>query len=205
MFSVHYLSQFSIAPVEEHLVAMKQVYQYLNGTPDLGLTYHGNQVNGDLIGFADSDWASDLNSWRLVSRYAFMFCGAIVSWLAKKQPTIALSSTEAKYMAMTHARKEAVFLEHLYGDVGIPISVPIFLLIDNQSTIALTENPIFHACSKHIKVHHHWVHEKIEDSTIKLDYIPMADQITDIFTKPLNSEKFRKFCNALGLVLVKVC
>ena len=73
---------------------MKQVYQYLNGTPDLGLTYHGNQVNGDLIGFADSDWASDLNSWRLVSRYAFMFCGAIISWLAKKQLTIALSSTK---------------------------------------------------------------------------------------------------------------
>ena len=107
-------------------------------------------------------------------------------------------------MVMTHAGKEAVFLEHLYGDVGIPISVPIFLLIDNQSAIALTENPIFHARSKHIKVHHHWVHEKIKDSTIKLDYIPTANQIMDIFTKPLNSEKFRKFHNALGLVPVKV-
>src|SRR5258708_15016266 len=149
-------------------------------------------------------YTGDPNSQRSVSGYAFMFCGAIVSWLAKKQPTIDLSSTEAKYMAMTHARKEAVFLEHLCGDVGIPISVPIFLLIDNQSTIALTENPIFHACSKHIKVRHHWVHEKIKDGTIKLDYIPTANQIADIFTKPLNSEKFRKFCDALGLVLVKV-
>ena len=75
-----------------------------------------------------------------------MFCGAIVSWLAKKQPTITLSSTEAEYMVMTHARKEAVFLEHLYGNVGIPIFilVLIFLLVDNQSTIALVENPIFH-------------------------------------------------------------
>src|SRR5258708_16903605 len=153
MFSVHYLSQFSIAPGEEHLVAMKQVYQYLNGTPDLGLTYHGNQVNGDLIGFADSDWAGDPNSWRSVSGYAFMFCGAIISWLAKKQPTIALLSTKAEYMAMTHARKEEVFLEHLYGDVGIPISIPIFLWVDNQSVIALSDYFIFYILSIYIEVH----------------------------------------------------
>ena len=81
---------------------------------------------------------------------------------------------------------------------------PIFLLIDNQSAIALAENPIFHARSKHIEVCHHWVCEKIEDGTIQLDYIPTADQITDIFTKPLNSEKFWKFRDALGLVLVKM-
>ena len=108
-------------------------------------------------------------------------------------------------MAMTHAGKEAIFLEHLYGNVGISISVPIFLLIDNQSAIALAENPIFHACSKHIEVHHHLVHEKIEDGMIQLDYIPMADQIMDIFTKLLNSEKFQKFHDTLGLVLVKMC
>src|SRR5260221_6275038 len=205
MFAIHYLSQHSIALGEEHLMAMKHVYQYLNGTPDLGLIYYRNRLNEDLMGFADSDWAGDPNSWRSVSGYAFMFCRAIISWSAKKQPTIALSSTEAKYMAMTHAGKEAIFLEHLYGNVGISILVLIFLLIDNQSTIALAENPIFHARSKHIKVCHHWVHEKIEDSMIQLDYIPMADQIVDIFTKPLNSEKFQKFCDALGLVPVKTC
>src|SRR5258708_125439 len=205
MYAVHYLSQHSVALGEEHLMAMKHVYWYLNGTLDLRLTYHRNQLNDNLMGFADLDWAGDPNSRRSVSGHTFMFCGAIVSWLAKKQPTIALSSTEAEYMVITHARKEAVFLEHLYGDVGIPISVPIFLLVNNQSTIALAENPIFHAQSKHIEVHHHWVHEKIKDGTIKLDYIPMADQIADIFTKLLNSEKFKKFCNALGLVLVKLC
>ena|SRR5258708_15980945 len=111
------------------------------------------------MGFADSDWASDPNSRRSVSGYAFMFCGVIVSWSAKKQLTIALSSTEAEYMAMTHARKEAVFLEHLYGNVGIPILVLIFILVNNQSAIALVENPIFCAQSKHIEVCHHWVWE----------------------------------------------
>ena len=107
-------------------------------------------------------------------------------------------------MAMTHARKEAIFLEHLFGEVGIPFSIPMTLLIDNQSAIALAENPIFHAQTKHIDARHHWVHEKVEDGIIELEYIPTADQTTDIFTKPLDSVKFEKFRNTLGLVLVKV-
>src|SRR5258708_40066579 len=101
------------------------------------------------MGFSDLDWASDSNSQRSVSGYAFILCGATISWSAKKQPTIALSSTEAEYMALTHAGKESTFLEHLYKNVGIPISPPIFLLVDNQSTIVLMENPIFHARSIH--------------------------------------------------------
>ncbi|SRR5258708_10860901 len=106
-------------------------------------------------------------------------------------------------MAMTHAGKEAIFLEHIFGDVGIPFLIPTTLLIDNQSAIALAENPIFHAQTKHIDVCHHWVHEKVEDRNVELEYIPMADQTVDIFMKPLDSVKFEKFCNDLGLSLVK--
>ena len=120
----------------------------------------------------------------------------------KKQLTIALSSTEAKYMAMTHSGKEVIFLNHLFNNLEIPIQLLISLLVNNQSMITLAENPIFHAHSKHIEAHHHWMHEKTRDGTIQLEYVPTADQVTDIFTKPLNSEKFRKFCDALGLVQI---
>jgi hypothetical protein len=108
-------------------------------------------------------------------------------------------------MAMTHAGKEAIFLNHLYGEVGIPHSIPIYLLVDNQSAIALAKNPIFHARSKHIAVRHHWIHKKIKKGTLKLDYIPTVDQIADIYTKPLASEKFVKFRKALGLISVDAC
>ncbi len=73
MFAVHHLSQFSIAPGMEHLMAMQCVYWYLNGMQSLGITYHGNRINEKLVGCTDSDWASDSNSQRLVSRYAFIF------------------------------------------------------------------------------------------------------------------------------------
>src|SRR5258708_13233810 len=186
MFTVHYLSQYSIAPGEKHLNAMKCIYHYLNRTSDLRLLFYGNQFNCNLIGFSDSDWASDPNTWRLVSGYTFLFCGAVIAWSAKKQLTIALSSTKAEYMAMTHSGKEVVFLNHLFNNLEIPIQFPIPLLVDNQSAIALMENPIFHACPKHIKVHHHWMHEKTGDGTIQLEYVPMPVQVPDFFTKLLN-------------------
>src|SRR5258708_24011851 len=143
------------------------------------------------------------NFYPAYTGYAFIFCGATISWPAKKQLTIALSSTKAEYMAMTHAGKEAVFLEHIFGDVGIPFSILTTLLIDNQFTIALVENPIFHAWTKHINVCHHWVHEKVKDGNVELEYTPIADQTVDIFTKLLYSVQFEKFCADLGLSPVK--
>src|SRR5260370_42269010 len=202
IFAVHYLSQFSIALGSDHLIAMKRVYRYLNGTQDLRITFYGNWIRENLTGFTDSDWAGDSNSRRSIAGYAFIFCGAVIAWLAKKQPTIALSSTEAEYMALTHTGKEAVFLNHLFNNIRISHSTPITLLIDNQSAIALAENPIFHARSKHIEVRHHWIHEKIEGCSIKLEYVPTVDQTADIFTKALDAEKFRKFQNALGVVRI---
>ncbi len=140
MYAVHYLSQHSIAPGEMHLNAMKCVYCYLIGTQDLGLVFHSDWLNCNLVGFSNSDWASDLNSWRLVLGYTFILCGAMIAWSVKKQQTIALSSTKAEYMVMTHSGKEGVFLNHLFSDLAIPISNPIPLLVNNQSAIALAEN-----------------------------------------------------------------
>ena len=106
----------------------------------------------NLVGYSDSDWAGDLNSWRSVSRYAFILCRVVIAWSEKKQPTLALSSTEAEYMAMTHSGKELVFLTHLFHDLEIHILIPTSLLVDSQSATTHAENPIFHACSKHIEV-----------------------------------------------------
>src|SRR5258706_15978720 len=105
-------------------------------------------------------------------------------------------------MVMTHSIKEVLFLNHLLNDLEIPIQLPLSLLVDNHSVIALAENPIFHARSKHIEVRQHWMHEKTRDGTIQLEYVPTVDQVADIFTKLLNSEKFRKFRDALGLIQI---
>ncbi len=105
-------------------------------------------------------------------------------------------------MVMTHSGKELGFLAHLFCDVGIPVLTPISLLVDNQSTITLVENPIFHMHSKHIEVHHHWLQEKVGEEMINLEYVLTTEQIADIFTKLLNLEKFWKFQDMLGLVQI---
>src|SRR5260370_32184363 len=84
MFAIHFLSQHSIAPGEEHLNVIKCIYCYLIGTQDLRLIFHGKQLNENLVGFSDSDWARDPNSCRSVSGYVFLFCGSAIAWSAKK-------------------------------------------------------------------------------------------------------------------------
>src|SRR5260221_3501994 len=205
MYAIHSLSQFLITPGPVHLTALKHMYHYLNSTQDLGITFDGNQLQDGLVTYSDSDWAGDLNSCRSVSGYMFILCGAVVAWSANKQMTLVLSSTKAKYMAMTHVGKEVAFLKHTLDDIGISISFPVPLLIDNQSAIVLVENPIFHARSRHIEVCHHWIREKVEDGTLQLKYVPTSDQVVDIFTKVLNAEKFGKFRKMLGLVQVSTC
>jgi len=85
--------------------------------------------------------------------------GAAVSWSSKKQPSVALSSTEGKYMAMTHASKEAIWIQQFLHNIHFPLSDPTMLLINNQGAIALASNPTFHTQMKHIGVHHHFIHK----------------------------------------------
>src|SRR5260370_37576537 len=87
MYAIHFLSQHSIALGSEHLNAIECTYCYLIGTPDLGLTFYGNQLKCGLTSFSNSDWAGDLNTWRSVSGYTFLFCGAVITWSAKQHQT----------------------------------------------------------------------------------------------------------------------
>src|SRR5260221_5882620 len=86
------------------------------------MVLHGDRLNCNLVGFSDSDWAGDLNSRRSVLGYAFILCGAVITWSAKKQQTIALSSTEAEYMVMTHSsvgRKMVHYMTCLWRLVSV--------------------------------------------------------------------------------------
>ena len=92
---------------------MKWVFSYLHGTSDYGLCYQGRPGLDrvlDIRGFVDADWAGDLDQRRSTSGYVFNLFGGAVSWMSKKQSVVALSTTEAEYMAATHASKEAVWL-----------------------------------------------------------------------------------------------
>eukprot|EP00253_Pinus_taeda_P036357 PITA_36357 len=116
------LSRFMAKQGKEHWTTVKQVFRYLRGTSDYGLCYQGRpglDIMLDIGGFVDADWVGDLDQIRSTSGYVFNLFGGAISWMSKKQSVVSLLTTEAEYMASTHASKEAVSLQRLCSSMGL--------------------------------------------------------------------------------------
>ncbi|MCO5602787.1 hypothetical protein L7F22_056925 [Adiantum nelumboides] len=129
-----------------------------------------------------------------------MLGSSCISWLSKKQPTMATSSCEVEYRAVFTATVECVWLRRLMVDLGVGQDTANTIYTDSQSALAIARNPIFHARTKHIEVHYHYVRERLSAGQISLDYVPTLDNLVDLFTKTLSREKLEDFRNALGLL-----
>ncbi|GBE85559.1 hypothetical protein SCP_0800760 [Sparassis crispa] len=199
-FTVGQLAQFSRNPGIMHWNALKHVYQYLKGTADLWLVLGGSEDN-DVVGYSDADGMST-EGRRPVSGYVFMLNGGAVSWSSKRQDLVTLSTTEAEYVALTHASKEALWLRSFIIELFGNPEVPIPLRSDNQSAIALSKDDRFHARTKHIDIRFHFIHYAIADGKISLSYCPTEDMTADILTKALPSMKSKHFASSMGLTKV---
>jgi len=183
--AVGVLSRFMSKPGKEHWIAVKWVFRYLHGTSDHGLCYQGRPGLDrvlDIHGFVDADWARDLDQRRTTSGYVFNLFGGAVSWMSKKQSVVALSTTEAEYMAATHASKEAVWLQRLCSSMGL-IQGAIRIDCDSQSAIFLAKNPAYHSKTKHIDVQYHFVRDMIEDKKVLLVKVDTLKNTADALTK----------------------
>ena len=153
-----------------------------------------------LIGYADAD-GSMAEDRKAISGYAFMINGGAVSWSAKRQQIISLSTTESEYIAATYAAKEALWLRQLILQIfGINLDATT-LFSDNQLAIALTKEHQYHARTKHIDVRFHFIRWIVEEGKIRLIYCPTDEMVADILTKALPSTKVKHFAHELGLVL----
>ncbi|TPX55785.1 DNA-directed DNA polymerase [Powellomyces hirtus] len=157
----------------------------------------------DLEGYSDSDWAGCPDSRRSTTGFVSLF-GGIVDWQSKRQPTVALSSTEAEYMALPQACKEAIWLRQLLIELGYPQGLPCKIYEDNQGCIALARNPTNHARTKHIDIRHHFIRESIANQHVDLEYCPTKDMAADLLTKPLPRPHFANLCEMLGLGIKSV-
>ncbi|RDB27573.1 Retrovirus-related Pol polyprotein from transposon TNT 1-94 [Hypsizygus marmoreus] len=203
------LGQFNSNPSRAHLLAAKGVLRYLLGTIDYALEYNFAQapVGPPLsvlipsnCAMMDADWASDESDRRSISSYVFFLFSALVSWSATKQRTTALSSTEAEYMAMSHAIREALWIRLLLISLGFPIPRPFPLLCDNQSAIEIANSESLSSRSKHIDVRYHFIRQHLMSGSFATSWIPTGDMTADILTKPLAAALHLKHALALGLV-----
>jgi hypothetical protein len=151
-----------------------------------------------LEGYSDAD-GSMHEDRKAISGYAFLLDGGAVSWSSKKQEIIALSTTEAEYVATTHAAKEALWLRSLIGEIFGEFSGPTTLHGDNQAAIALTRDHQYHARTKHIDIRFHFIRWIVADGKLKLVYCPTENMIADTLTKALPSAKVKHFAYSLGL------
>jgi hypothetical protein len=166
----------------------------LQKTKHYGLVY--KKSDRPLHGFVDADWAS----CTLDRRFCFIMSGCVISYESRKQKTVALSSTEAEYMALSEACKEAIYLQKLLSDMlAKNVCMPICLYSDSQSSLKLAVNPLFHKRTKHIDVRHHFVRECVFDDKVKLQYVPTSNMPADLLTKGLCANKHYKFLSLLGI------
>lgn len=204
-YTVSTLSKFSSNPTPDHFSTGKRVLRYLQSTSTLSLAYIMNSET-QLEGYSDSDWAGDKDDSKSTSGYLFSLSGAMICWKSRKQKLIAMSSTEAEYIALTEAAKEASWLRDLYTEIGSQLnletslpqgSIPIHA--DNQASIHLANIPRFHERTKHIGIRYHYVRTAIENGLISLSYIPTTDNPADILTKALPRNLHQQHINLLGL------
>lgn len=194
-----YLGQYNNCHGVEHWTAANCVLRYLKGAPDVGLSYQRDDQR--LKGFVDADWCNCPDHRRSYTGYVFVLGGSPISWDAKKQSTVALSTTEAEYMALSECAKEAIYLQRFLRELGHgEISLPI-VYCDNRSAFSLADNPVFHARTKHIDVRHHFVRHAKKKKQLDTTHISTSDQIADFLTKALPRPKYAWCVKAAGLHL----
>ena len=185
------VAQFTQNPDPEHWKALDRIFCYLYHTIDHSVTF-GNvaQDELDLVGYTDANWGEDTTTRRSTGAYIFTLNGGPVSWSAKRQATVALSSTEAEYIALCQACREAVSLRELLTELGYhKRATTIRIHVDNQGAIALGKNANFHKRTKHVDIQYHYVRECVSNKWITTPFLPTKLMLADGLTKPLSPER----------------
>ncbi len=129
----------------------------------------------------------------------FTLGSSLVTWCSKWQPTIALSSIEAKYRCLADGTKKTTWLRRLGEEIGFCGTQATSLMCDNQSSVKLTKNLILHAKTKHIEVQYHFIRENILSEEIELTHVSTNEQLVDIFTNPFGRIKFESMRSRLQI------
>lgn len=187
------------SPTIGHFQVVKHILRYLNGTIDVGFRLL-SQSTLDLYGFSDADWAGCPTTRRSTTGYCTFLRGNLISWCAKNQPIISLSSTEVEYRSMAYTAVELTWLSFILRDVGVPLLQPPAFFCDNISALYMITTPVFHTHTKHIELDYHFVHEKVAMGQLVTNFVLYSNQLADIFTKPLTRDVFQHMCIKLGLL-----
>jgi Reverse transcriptase (RNA-dependent DNA polymerase) len=202
--SVNEVSRFVALPTEQHWQAAIRILKYLSGTMDEGLVYTathnmGDAIDIELVGYSDSSWAdsSDRKSTsgltlQLMAKgeQADGITGNVLSYYSKRQACVALSSTEAEYIAISKAAQTLTWTRRLLHQLGFGDRDPTTLFEDNTSCIAIAESEGLSSRTKHIDVRYHYIRETVASGIIDIQHISTDVMLADFFTKALPVHRF---------------
>ena len=190
------LSKFMAAPTTTHWQAATGVLRYLAGSKCFGITYGASAET--IVGYTDADYAGDVDTRRSTTGFVFILFGGAVSWSSKRQATVAASTTEAEYIAMAAAVREALWLRQLLKDLAMVVDT-VDIFADNQGAIKLVKNPVVSNRSKHIDVVYHFARERVARKDVKIAYVKTNDMLADMLTKPVDKAKLDLCKRGIGM------
>ncbi|GJX00783.1 putative ribonuclease H-like domain-containing protein [Tanacetum coccineum] len=176
-----HLYRFQVTPKTSHLHAVKRIFRYLKGKPKLGLWYP-RESSFDLVAYSDSDYGG-ANLDRKSTTGGCKFHGhRLISWQCKKQTIVATSTIKAEYIAATNCYGQVLWIQNQMLDYGFNF-MNTRIYIDNESTICIVKNPIFHFKTKNIKIRHHFIRDAYEKKLIQVLKIHTDDNVADLLPK----------------------
>ena len=210
-FAVHQAARFSIDPKLSHERAVHRIVKYLVGTADKGLLFRPNKDLG-IVCHVDADFAG---LWHKVDAdkptsvlsrtgYVVQYCGCPLVWMSKLQTEVALSTTEAEYIALSQAMREIIPLIGLLSEIapifGIAQAPPYLkctLFEDNDACLQLARAPRMNPRTKYIGLKYHHFRSYVQSEIVKIEPIDTTDQLADMLTKPLEAPQFQKLRKGL--------
>ncbi|SGY55152.1 BQ5605_C006g03978 [Microbotryum silenes-dioicae] len=199
-FAVSYLSRFANNPGRRHWIAVKHVLRYLRATYCDKLLYaRGPAKVTGVVGYSNANWGACVNTSISTMGFVFYLAGSAVSWSSKRQTRVADSTTDAEYLALSHAGKEAIYLTQLLSELHVRPIDAAHIFTDNEAAAAVAHDPVRTSGTRHIRLRKHFVRNMVNRGDISLSHIGTANMVADLFTKALGPKIFGTHCYALGL------
>lgn len=186
-------------PTSLHLQHLKRILRYIKQTINHGLMLHKAETN-NLLAYSDADWGGNSDDRTSTSAYIIFFGGNPISWLSRKQRTIARSSTEAEYHVVATTTAELMWLQNLLHELKIPMVAPPLLKCDNVGATYLCSNLILHSRMKHISLDYHFVREQVQSNKLIVTHMSTKDQLAYLLTKPLPMARFTKLTSKIKVL-----
>ena len=193
---------FQSNPKETHVVAVKRIFIYLKGAMDYGL-WHRKCQDFTLKEFTDVDWEESVDDRKSTSGATFFLGNCLVSWLSKKQSSIALYTIEVEYIVVASCCTQVIWKNQTLEGLLVKYDHPIVINCDNTSAINISKNPIMHSKTKYIPIKYHFLRYQVSQKVVKLQYDDTKEQIVDNFIKPQTKEAFEHIRKKMGIISLK--